>query len=201
MEIVPHQTPPSLEGFEAVIFTSRNSIAQIPEGVAKGMVAFCVGPASTAAALAKGFDARNAGAHVEALITHLVQNMTPGAHLLHLRGADVTGDLKSALCGFGFRAQECITYTAQLRGLSEVALEAVSSGKITAITAFSPRSAKALADALSALDTRLLYGIAISAAAAEPLHRLKLASLKIAPAPNADGMRSALQDLAYSLEI
>jgi uroporphyrinogen-III synthase len=67
LDIVPTGAVPELDGVRGVIFTSTNGVAFA--GAGHGIKAYCVGPATLAAARAAGWDAKLSGSTAEELVS------------------------------------------------------------------------------------------------------------------------------------
>jgi len=116
LQIVPCGYDTSVEGAQALIFTSSNGVHAFPRGAAApDMLVFTVGDATAQAAYAAGFkNVRSANGDVLALAQLIKTTSTPGAgKLLHIAGDHVAGDLSGALRAAGFITERRIAYASQ----------------------------------------------------------------------------------------
>ncbi len=188
--------PVDLQGAGALAFTSVNGVAAFaglcPD---RSLPAYCVGDMTARAARDAGFRALSAGGDVAALAQMIATaGGRPPGDVLHVRGRQAAGDLTGALAGMGIPARPLELY-AQIRSpLAGPARDLAACGGIDVLTAFSPRSAAALAEQARSEGWPLggCTLVALSAAASvahrapEPGRRI------IARAPTREGMIAAL---------
>jgi uroporphyrinogen-III synthase len=195
LAIVPAGALPDLAGIAALAFTSANGVAAyLDAGGTTSLPAYCVGPGTAAAAREAGFAARSADGDAAALAA-LIGHDRPGP-VLHLRGRHAAADLAALLESRGIPARAAVVYdqravppTPEVRRLGEA-------GGLDVVTAFSPRSARLLAEAAADWKLDRTVGVAISAAADAPLAAiLPRARRVVAPRPDRDGMIEALAQL------
>jgi len=193
MEIVGIGKTPMLGPDDAVIFTSQNGVRFAPEG--QGRLAFCVGQQTTQAAIARGWKATQAGNTAKELIVNLSAT-SPETKLLHLGGEHTIGDIARSLSANGIETQHIAIYKQKLLPLGPTATDALTGCCIVPV--FSPRSALQLAEkAGGCLGNAHL--IALSKAVAAPLSGESVAGCIILPAPEANYMRKAVENLCLSL--
>ncbi|MEM9640623.1 MAG: uroporphyrinogen-III synthase [Pseudomonadota bacterium] len=171
-----------------VVFTSANGVAAWSAAQNTCGRAYCVGPQTTRAATTAGFDAREYGSTAQDLAAAM--RAEPPARLVHVRGAHVRGDLAGALRAAGHQVDEVIGYDQNPVPLPTPVLTDLGSGAFSAVTLFSPRSARLLVEAAPNLhrQTRLLC---LSDAVAAATGRAPGQCI-VAPQPNRAGMLSAL---------
>jgi uroporphyrinogen-III synthase len=195
LAIVTAGDPPRLGGIAALAFTSANGVAAyLDAGGPTSLPAYCVGPGTAAAAREAGFTARSADGDAAALAA-LIGRERPGP-VLHLRGRHAAADLAALLEGRGIPARAAVVYdqravppSPEARGLGEA-------GGLDVVTAFSPRSARLLAEAAAGWRLDRTRGVAISAAADAPLAAFLPPARRVAaPRPDRDGMIEALARL------
>jgi uroporphyrinogen-III synthase len=196
LEIVPVAAEIDLADAQGLLFTSANGVAQFAAQVAdRSLPAYCVGDMTARAARAAGFSARSADGDVEALAALVIAAARRGGGaFVHVRGRHAAGDLVGRLAAAGVPARGLALYDQVARAIDGVAAEMLAAGGIAVLTAFSPRSAAALArqadEAGWALGNASLVSLSANADAAfdgpEPGRRL------IAPTPTRAGMIVAL---------
>ncbi|WP_162798416.1 uroporphyrinogen-III synthase [Sulfitobacter sp. SK012] len=194
LEIVPLDTPVSLNGIQAVIFTSANAVGFAP--AANGMAAYCVGARTYEAARQAGWSAHLAGETAVDLIAHIL-DLRPKGPLLHLAGHHRRGDIGENLSKSGIQTQTLTLYDQILRGLSSEALSALQG--TTIVPLFSPRTA--LKFMQESPDMRHVHAVALSGAVADPLASAGLASLEILPSPQGDKMVKAVESLCLRVAL
>ncbi|MEM1314720.1 MAG: uroporphyrinogen-III synthase [Pseudomonadota bacterium] len=192
------------EGAAAVVLTSANGARCAPEGAAlRALGCWCVGEATAEAALAAGFrDVRAGASDAAALAARMLADarLRPGDRVIHLRGVHGTDGFAEALEAEGVRVDAAAVYEmAEVGGLTAAAAEALRAGRVAVAPVYSPRSARLLAEALTAQApgaASALKAAAISPAAAAPLRRLGLAELSICAAPDGAAMEGSTLALA-----
>lgn len=126
---------------ETVVFTSRNGVQSwARSGLGTARDALCVGPATTQAARALGFDARQGGDTVDALFESIAE-APPKGGIVHVHGAHTQGDLVQRLMDIGLTADGIIGYDQPLLSLTEEALALLQGKERVIVPLFSPRSA------------------------------------------------------------
>jgi len=184
----------TLTASDAAVFTSTNGVVHGPSG--QGRPAYCVGAATTAAALKKGWNAQMRGETAGALVANLVQNRPP-ERLIHLSGVHTRGDICTKLKACGFLAHNIAVYDQIAQPLSADARAAIEAGNPLLVPLFSPRtSAQFLREASS---PKSVYVVALSTAVAQELQATSFAGVTVASAPNADAMRAALASTLAAL--
>ncbi|MGB0496871.1 MAG: uroporphyrinogen-III synthase [Rubricella sp.] len=176
----------------ALIFTSRNAVARVRDGGARGRRAYCVGHATAEAAAAAGFKAVESDGDAERLVALILSEPDRGPYL-HPRGAETAFDVIGALRKAGREASDRVVYKARARALSDATVERLSAGSVDVIAVFSRRAAIRLVEEgardwnLSSTDI-----VSISRAAAEPLMKIRTNAVNIAEMPTARSVRAEI---------
>ena len=154
--------------------------------------AFCVGEQTARIATKAGFEALSADSNAAGLV-EMVKAQRPTGPLIHLRGQYSHGAVAESLISAGIETYEAVIYRQTAQPLNSEALAVLGKTEPVFVPLFSPRSAKLFADELLALIPRApLYIAALSAAVAQEVLTLPVASLEIAPTSDSSGMVKAL---------
>jgi uroporphyrinogen-III synthase len=154
-----------LSQFGAIILTSANGLLGIDTMQSpKGVSAWCVGPQTAEAARDAGFEVVSAGGSAEDL-RRVLAKAAPSEHLVHLRGLHGTGDLAAELSKEGLNVTAQIVYEQRPCALNAEAKARLANGPAV-LPIFSPRSARALRDAVTEIASTV-HPISISAAVAK----------------------------------
>ncbi len=178
-----------LSSFDALAVTSANGARAIAErSSVRDLPAFAVGETTAAALKAEGFaDVRAAGGELESLAALIAETCRPGARVYHPAGRDRAGDLAGRLAQAGISATVETLYAAEAATRLPPAAEAffTSDEPDRWASFFSQRTAKIFVDLLIAagLEDRAadVGAVALSEAAAEPLHCLSWRAVAVAP--------------------
>ncbi|EEE38386.1 uroporphyrinogen-III synthase [Rhodobacteraceae bacterium KLH11] len=193
LEIRPLAVPVETGDVAGVIFSSANGVnAAALMDVDRDLPAYCVGPATTVAAKAAGWDAQMMGATAQELMAGLL-SLRPQSPLLHLRGEYSRGNVAEQLTSSGLTTREQVIYQQHLLPLSDAASLAAEGKQPVIVPLFSPRTARQFADGWA--GSAPLWLAAISETAAEPLKTLAFERLRIARAPNPDKMQKVVKKL------
>ena len=173
----PEAARGDLAGAQALIFTSAEGVRRFAAltGEGRGRPVHAVGAATAAAARAAGFaQVEEGGGEVGALTRHLLARLDLGrGPILHFGAESPAGDLGGALRAAGASFSHVALYrAARVAALPEAAAESLRRGEIRAVLLYAPSAARAFAALAAGADLRGAAGIAISAAAAEPLKGL-----------------------------
>jgi uroporphyrinogen-III synthase len=190
MEIVSTGADVALHGVEGVVLTSEAAVAFLPPG---GLPAYCVGPRTTEAARAAGFDAVEAGPDAEALVAGLLAEIPKGP-LLHVRGLHQRGDVAKRLSDGGVPTREVVVYDQHAVQPDPAFRDAINREGLL-VPLFSPRSAALFAEAAQRLPPHARL-IAMSDAVAEALPEAMRAHTTVLTAPNGAEMAKALRAAA-----
>ena len=188
LEIAPLEVDIRIPRGTHVIFTSVNGVDNAPDG--QGRPACCVGPLTTRQAQKRGWHAEMVGRQAGELIETLARRRL-AVPLLHLTGVHQRGDIVGELRGRGLTVDRLAIYDQRPVPLSADAFSALSGPLPVFLPVFSPRSASQLAPSL--MTSRDVSVIAISEAAAEPLHSAPLAQVLVAAEPTGEAMRESLE--------
>lgn len=188
IEGLAHQELPD---FDSAIFTSSNGVAFAPDG--HGRRAYCVGPATTKAATAKGWTAVQTGHDASDLIDYLARHPDTGA-LCHFAGRHTRGDIVENLTACGMTANRVQLYDQTAKPLSPEALQVLGRENAVIVPLFSPRTALQFARTAARAKAPLFVG-AISDAAAEPVRALDVEHIEVASAPSHPAMERVVRAL------
>lgn len=184
LRIVPTGALPTKPA--ALLLTSGNAVdAWTLGGGASGLPVWTVGPRTADRARAAGLELRGVAADVEALAALVPADAPP---LVHLRGAEVRGDLVGALRLRGLAATEIVVYVQQTLALSEAARALLKAGPVIA-PLYSVRSAERLIGQLDPLERAELRPVCLSEAVAEACG---LPGCVVADAPDGAAMLRAV---------
>ena len=197
------RVPPSLDGVQAVLFTSQNGVrAYAATGVRCDRPAFAVGRSTAEAAIAAGFaEVVSADGDSAALAALVAARLSPGAgDLLHVAGTRPAGDLAGALQAHGFVVHRAVLYEARpLDRLPDAAKAALIDGKLSGALFFSPRTAEVFARLVTAAGLtsglRGLSALCLSAAVADRLGAGDWGEIRIAERPELPAILALLDSI------
>lgn len=181
---------PLPEGWDGVLFTSETGVAGLARLTTRRGPAICIGARTAQVAQAAGWQAQATGGDADRLVAALLAQGLAG-HWLHARGMDAAGNLAQRLNAAGWRVTEALVYDQQDQHLSPQARDALMGADPVVVMAFSPRSARLFVAQAGAV-TAPVQGVAISAAAAEPLAARLPGRVVVADTPDSPGMLAAL---------
>jgi len=189
---------PSFDDYSCIIVTSVHGAHIVPEkGDGDAPRFYCVGMATAAALMAKGYSPaivmQNAKDLIEAITA---RHAGSRERILYLRARDVSVNMKASLGLVGHKVDECEVYAAQLvEQFSKDFLLAVKSKEIAAITFFSKRTAAHFATMVDSMGiSHAMIGIkalCISDAVVGCLHSVFLDNSVVADTPDMSGMVKA----------
>jgi len=201
IEVVFHDSPPlSLDGIQAVLFTSQNGVrAFAAADQRRDRRAFAVGHSTAEAARAIGFDdVESADGNSILLARHVAARLTPddGA-LLHIAGTSVAGDLSGTLESAGFTVRRAELYEARpVDHLPEAAASALRQADVAGALFFSPRTAKVFARLVTAAGLRSglrgMTALCLSTAVADRLGDGVWGAVRIARRPELPALLALL---------
>ncbi|MGE0665127.1 MAG: uroporphyrinogen-III synthase [Sphingomonadales bacterium] len=186
-------------GAQALLFTSANGVraaARMTDD--RSLPALCVGDATARAARDAGFvKVESASGDVGDLAGLVRAGRDPAAGaLVHVAGSVTAGNLAGELAAAGFEVRRAVLYEAvEAAQLTHETSEALSSGRIDAVTLFSPRTARTFARIVRAAGLAGAMGsvdvLCLSRAVAEALDDLPRRKTLVAAEPT----QNALIDL------
>lgn len=194
---------PALKALSGLIFTSANGVRAFSQRCdARNLPAWCVGPATAAAARAAGFvDVQESAGNAADLAQFIADNTAPTpAPLLHVANAAAKGDLRRHLETLGFAVDFAPLYEMRAaESLSPEADEMLAQPMPAIALIHSAKGAERFAQLVADRTILHLHAVAISAPAAAPLKALNLKAVHIAEAPNEDALFDALQSAIATL--
>lgn len=194
---------PELQSVSGLVFTSANGVRVFAERSSdRRLNAWCVGPATAAAARAAGFEQvhESAGNAVDLADFIAARSVPASGPLLHVANRAAKGDLKRSLEARGYRVNFAPLYGMRAaKSLSASAARALQADGPTIVLIHSAKGAEAFADLCAADPPRPLAVVAISAAAAQPLAALDTLSINVAAAPNEDSLLDTLGSVIATL--
>ena len=145
-------SPPAINSFQAVLFTSRNGVRAFAHSSdERDTMAFAVGDATSREAEIIGFnEVQNAAGSVENLVALVTAQLNPiDGPLLHISASVAAGDLSSRLNVAGFDVEKSVLYeTVASTQISTRTERLLKNNKLDVIVLFSPRTARTLVDLL-----------------------------------------------------
>ena len=200
LETASLTSPDTLSG---LVFTSANGVrAYVERSDHRALPAWCVGPATAAAAQQAGFEqVRESAGNAVDLARFIAAHSRPETRpLLHVANAAAKGDLRRSLETAGFSVAFAALYEMRpAEALAADAREAMAGGQPVLVFVHSAKGAERFAELCAGLSTHALIAIAISQPAAARLAVLDLKALHIAPEPNEDGLFAALPSAIATL--
>ena len=194
---------PSADDHSGLVFTSANGVRAFAEnGDARHLPAWCVGPATAAAAREAGFESvhESAGNAVD-LVNYIAANSIPAsAPLLHVANSATKGDLRHGLEARGFTVEFAPLYEMRpADDLSTQGQDLLSFKRPAAVLIHSAKGAERFAQLALTRPTTHLVAAVISDAAARPLKPLSLSTIRVASTPNEDELLYALRSAIATL--
>jgi len=184
-----------LDGVSGVIFTSAHGVNAAREAAALTEIpAYCVGAATTQAAVDAGWNAHQVGEDAASLITTLLAQK-PDAPLLHIRGEHARGDVARTLTRQGLPCEEIVIYRQTAQAFSPPAIAAMKAQGPIIAPLFSPRTAMLFRQGAIKRPFQIA---AMSTAIADEIEGINDWSVAIAPAPDAQAMRVLVEKLLQS---
>lgn len=192
----PEAGLPDAETLSGLVFTSANGVrAYSARQPGRMLPAWCVGPATAAAARQAGFAlVHESAGNAADLAAFIASNTAPTAKpLLHVANAAAKGDLKELLADHGFETVFAPLYDMRPAAtLSEAARETLTGNAPCLVLIHSAKGAQRFADLCAGIRPKHLTAAVISDAAAKPLNVLDLRAIHTAPRPNEEGLFQAL---------
>lgn len=190
------------EGIQGLLVTSANGLRAFAGACPRrDLPVLAVGDRTAAAARALGFaDVRSARGDSQALAALAARSGL--RRLFHPCGEHVAGDLQGQLAADGVAVASQVVYRAvPAPDPGPAVADRLARGSPAVVTAWSPRNAALLAEALPRLgaDPAALTAVAISEAAAAPLRPLPFRDVRIAARPDRESMIEALRNAYVAL--
>lgn len=182
---------------EDYIFTSEQAVFVMPPASAlprTGRRAWCVGMRTAEAARAAGFEAIEGPGDAAGLWRMLLAE-APEGPLIHVRGEEVSVPLAEMLHDAGLDAREVVVYRQERLPLTPEAAAALGGRAALLVPVFSPRTARALTDAVAGTGAQRhapIWLAAISAAVLAAARDLRAEQTDVADHPDANGVLDAL---------
>lgn len=194
---------PDDAGIDSYIFTSANGVRFFSlRRNERTKTAWCVGPATAAAARDAGFqDVQESQGNAIDLAHFIAARLTPSRRpLLHVANAAAKGDLAATLSGLDIETVFAPLYRAETAKTLSIPVQKTLQATLPALAlVHSAKGATAFASLAKDFPTDHLSAIAISVKAAQPLMELGVGEIHIARAPNEDGLFYALRLAAATL--
>ncbi len=186
-----------------LVFTSANGVRFFTERTPdRSRPAWCVGPATAAAARAAGFcDVHESAGDAEALATFIKGHAAPSDKpLLHIANAAARGNLARALARDGRAVVFCPLYRAEIASGLTLPVRSLLSGRRPSLALFhSAKGAEAFFQLSADLPCDQLAVAAISAPAATQATARGVRHVAIASQPHEAGLLAALNIAADTL--
>jgi uroporphyrinogen-III synthase len=180
----------------AILFTSANGVRAFAQASpVRHLPVVTVGTASAQAATEAGFeDIEASGGDVNALM-ETVQTRFPieGGAFFHAAGSVTAGDLKGGLEARGYRVKRVPLYQSiKVERFSDACRAALDTGRISAVTFFSPRTAESFATVLMgegrAPCARTVWALCLSDAVARAASRIRWLGIRRAETPDTQAL-------------
>ena len=176
-----------------LLITSANAVAYLPAAlVGSKLPTFCVGEATTRAALKQGLMAQNLAKTAQGLYNVLSSRFLEG-RLLHLRGTHTTLDFEAYFWDTPIEVQNLIIYQQIAQDLQPETYTLLQGMVPIVLPIFSPRSAELLCGL--DLNWALHTCVAISEAVAALCRTAGFGQVLVSPEPSAGSMLSILNPL------
>ena len=194
---------PDRTTLSGLVFTSANGVRVFAaRETDRRLTAWCVGPATAAAAREAQFnDVRESAGNAVDLAEYIAANAQPSDRpLLHVANAAAKGDLKAELERLGFAVRFAPLYHMKpAETLPQAAIRAIASEAPAIVLIHSAKGAERFAALSAGLRMSKLSAIAISESAAAPLDTLGLRTILWVDAPNEDSLLTALEAVIATL--
>ena len=193
---------------DVLVFTSAHGVEAFVRGCgARDNPVYVVGKNTAEAALAAGFGQIETG---EGSVSDLAQQLvfdqkTALKHLVYVRAADVSFDLKGFLTEKGLKITEIIAYHAdQVQNLSIKLLHALDRGQIKAICVFSARGGQVFADLIEqygrTVRLKTVMALCLSEHVVQSVSVLPFQRCVVAPTPDRHGMIKLMEYISVIKE-
>lgn len=189
LTIIPCGYNTSLEGAQALAFTSSNGVRAFPDvRGAQRLQILAVGDATAEAARQADFaNVHSADGDVASLAALAASRLKPEAgKIIHIGGTHVAGDLAGQLAAAGFSVERRVAYTA----IAAIALPETFNDPLDIVLFHSARAAETFL-ALGAPRSKQLVAGCISQTVAERASAVAWKRIVVAPAPREDALLNA----------
>jgi uroporphyrinogen-III synthase len=191
---------PDLSGIGNLVFTSANGVRFFVDAVGgltdlvAHLTAWCVGPATTDAARAAGFQKIERGdGNSDDLAALILSSEGPKEGFVHVANTAAAGNLVAQLSAAGRDARFLALYeTVPASRLNPEARQALRSGATSVVLVHSAKAANAFAALTAGWPMEATIFVTISEAAAAPLRSLNARAVIFAAKPNEDALMEAL---------
>ncbi|MEM7005773.1 MAG: uroporphyrinogen-III synthase [Pseudomonadota bacterium] len=194
---------PKLDDVAGLLFTSANGIRFFASlSSRRDIPAWCVGPATYAAAQDGGFKtSHNADGDGATLAKYVTRQANPeSGKLLHIANSAAAGDVAEYLRCQGFDVLFAPLYEAvPAASLNEDAIAALQREQPALVAIHSAKGAMAFAKATNGIDFRLHAAVTVSEKAALPLSDLNFAQIASASEPNEDALLETIISVVATL--
>ncbi|MFN3213783.1 MAG: uroporphyrinogen-III synthase [Henriciella sp.] len=203
LRALPDTPLPPPEEISGLVFTSANGVRTYADRRGdRHLPAWCVGPATAAAAGEAGFETvlESAGNAMD-LARFITKNApTPKKPLLHIANIAAAGTLKAILESLGFPMVFVPLYEMRpATNLPGPVQRLVTQNEPAFVLVHSEKGASAFAAAVAPGSLSNWVGVAISDRASAPLEPLNLSAIYKADIPNEDGLFAALETALATL--
>jgi uroporphyrinogen-III synthase len=193
LKIEAIETPFDFTFIQALLITSTNAVAHLPAHlVGSNLPAYCVGEATTRAAIKRGLAARHMAATAQELCA-AIGHENPTGPLLHLCGAHTTFDIADHFLSSKTSVQNLVTYQQTEQRLKHETYQILQRHDRVILPIFSPRSARILCGL--DLDWTGHSAVAISQSVSEPCRKVGFGAVIVSPKPDAVSMIDVITPL------
>ena len=202
-EIFPYQGDPidgiTLEQFAAAAFSSRRGVrgmAPVAERIRRSRFIIAAVGKTTALEIEKvtgrqaDFIARPQTG--EGMALSLIEKLSPGSGVLHVRGSKTTGTFKTKMEDAGFRVHDLIVYENR-----EPDLKPIHHGRHPIVVFASPSAAKTFYNANPDVQVTAT-NIAIGQTTADYLKSLNIPNIHMARSPSDEGIMACIREILTS---
>jgi uroporphyrinogen-III synthase len=173
-----------------LLITSANGVAYLPADlIGSNLPTFCVGKATTRAALKRGLMAQHLAATAQGLC-NVLSAQVPQGPLLHLRGTHTSLDFEVYFCDTPVGVQNLITYRQTTQELGFETYKLLRGTNPIVLPVFSARTARLLCEL--DLNWALHTCVVISEEVADPCRAAGFGKVIVSAEPTAGSMLGAL---------
>ncbi len=193
---------PALPDASDLVFTSANGVTAFADSFSeRAFAAWCVGPATSAAARKAGFESvhESAGGVDELAALILAAPMAPTQRFLHVANEAAAGALVQQLRAGGRAAEFAALYRTVAVPDLPPAVHAALQAETAIVLFHSAKGASAFLAAVGATPLQKVIAVSISKAAAAPLTGCGLRAALVAAAPHEAALMTALDTALLTL--